>query len=160
MLAILAYLAAIVGSNVAFATLGVIPVGFGFMAPVAVFVVGFTFIFRDMVQETYGKKAALAVMAVGLALSLPFAPGIASASMLAFVASELVDFAAFTLLRRAGFLPALVGSNVASIIVDSLIFLSLAFGSLAFLPGQIVGKVYATIVAGAVVTIRHRTVNG
>lgn len=142
---VVGYLASIVGANVAFTALGIMPVGFGFVAPVAVFVVGFTFIFRDFVQDEYGKRGALMAMAAGLAVSFMLTPGVAAASLVAFAVSELADFAVYTALRRFGFVAALVGSNAAGIVVDSVIFLGLAFGAFTFLPGQIIGKCYATI---------------
>jgi uncharacterized PurR-regulated membrane protein YhhQ (DUF165 family) len=40
-----------------------------------------------------------------------------------------------------------VASNVVGAVVDSALFLWLAFGSLAFIEGQIIGKVAMTVVA-------------
>jgi hypothetical protein len=45
---------------------------------------------------------------------------------------------------------ALIASNAVGLVVDSAIFLSLAFGSLDYLPGQVVGKAYAIVVSVAV----------
>jgi uncharacterized PurR-regulated membrane protein YhhQ (DUF165 family) len=38
-----------------------------------------------------------------------------------------------------------VGSNVVGSVLDSIVFLSIAFGSLAFVPGQVVGKLWVTV---------------
>jgi hypothetical protein len=42
-------------------------------------------------------------------------------------------------------------SNAVGLAADSLIFLWLAFGSLAFLPGQLLGKAWMTLAAVAVI---------
>ena len=56
-----------------------------------------------------------------------------------------------TPLREKHWLSAVALSNTVGLVLDSVIFLSLAFGSLAFLPGQIVGKAWMT--AAAVVVL-------
>ena len=40
--------------------------------------------------------------------------------------------------------------------MDSVVFLTLAFGSLAFLPGQIVGKLWAVAIAVPLVRLLRR----
>jgi hypothetical protein len=42
---------------------------------------------------------------------------------------------------------AVVASSVVGLVVDSLVFLALAFGSLEFIGGQIVGKLWAVLIA-------------
>jgi hypothetical protein len=42
---------------------------------------------------------------------------------------------------------AVAASSVVGLIVDSIVFLWLAFGSLEFLPGQIVGKLWMVVLA-------------
>ena len=49
-------------------------------------------------------------------------------------------------------LSGLVGS-----IVDSVIFLSLAFGSLDFIVGQVIGKFWMSLIAGAMIIIWRST---
>lgn len=51
--------------------------------------------------------------------------------------SELADFAIYTPLQWRGLVRAVLASAVARLVVDSLVFLLLAFGSLEFLPGQV-----------------------
>lgn len=145
-----AYLAAIVLGNVAFATLGVVTVGFGYMAPAAVYFVGLSLVGRDWVQERLGKKWTVAAIAAGAGLSAFVSPALALASGAAFAVSETLDFAVYTPLRKRGFLKAVLASNAVGMVADSLVFLTLAFGSLAFLPGQIIGKATSTIAAVAV----------
>lgn len=138
------YIASIVAANVAFVLFGVVPIGFGLTAPSAVLLAGLAFIFRDYLHRAAGAKWCLVAITAGAALSAVLSPSLAVASAAAFGFSELADLAVFSRLRRRGFTQAVVASNAVGIVLDSLIFLSIAFGSLAFLPGQIVGKVYAT----------------
>ena len=52
-------------------------------------------------------------------------------------------------------------TNAISVPLDSLVFLSIAFGSLAFIDGQIVAKMAATVVLGIpLVLILRRFVGG
>ncbi|MBQ1166305.1 VUT family protein, partial [Streptomyces sp. A73] len=65
--------------------------------------------------------------------------------------SETLDVAVYEPLRRRGLLVAVTASNAVGLLADSLVFLGLAFGSLAFLPGQLVGKAWMTLAAIAVI---------
>jgi uncharacterized PurR-regulated membrane protein YhhQ (DUF165 family) len=69
------------------------------------------------------------------------------ASGVAFLLSELADFAVYTPLQRRGLVLAVLASAGAGLVVDSLVFLSLAFHSLEFLAGQIVGKAWAVLIS-------------
>jgi hypothetical protein len=53
-------------------------------------------------------------------------------------------------MRHRRHLAAVALSNVVGLLVDSLLFLPLAFGSLAYLGGQVAGKVATTVLAVAV----------
>lgn len=143
-----AYLATIVGANWAVTTFGVVPVGFGLMAPAAVYVAGLAFTLRDLLQDLAGRWVVLGAILAGAVLSLLIAsPHLAVASGVAFGFSELADLAVYEPLRRRRWLSAVAASNAVGLVVDSILFLSLAFGSLAFLPGQIVGKAWITVLA-------------
>jgi len=150
------YLGSIVAANWAVSAIGVVPVGFGLMAPAAVYFVGFTLVLRDVLQRQIGKPATVGLIVAGAGLSALISPTLALASGLAFLASESVDLLAFSIVERFGFLRAVIASNAVSIVVDSLVFLSIAFGSLAFLEGQIVGKAAATLAGVAVLAILPR----
>jgi uncharacterized PurR-regulated membrane protein YhhQ (DUF165 family) len=85
------------------------------------------------------------------------APGqLALASGAAFVLSELADFALYTPLQRRRLLLAVLVSAGAGLVVDSVVFLSLAFGSLAYLPGQVIGKAWAVLVSIPFVRLLRR----
>lgn len=155
------YIATIVAANWAINTVGgedhAVPIGFGLVAPAGVYFAGLGFTFRDFVQRLGGVKFAGLAVLVGAAVSywigfggkaFPEAPlGIAAASALAFACSELCDLAVFTWLQKRGFIRAVAASNAVGLVVDSVVFLALAFGSLQFVAGQVVGKAYMTGIA-------------
>ncbi len=144
-----AYIATIVAANVAIATFGVVPVGFGLVAPAGVYAAGLAFTFRDLTRETLGQRAAWVAIAVGALLSALVSPQFALASGVAFGLSEAADALVYEPLRRRGWGWAVLGSNVVGFTVDSALFLLLAFGSLDFLAGQLVGKGWMTLLAVA-----------
>lgn len=145
-----AYVATIFAANWAIATFGVIPVGFGLVAPAAVAFAGLALALRDLVQDTLGRAAVVGAILVGAAASAIVAPQFALASGAAFLLSELADMAVYTPLRERGFIRAVLASNAVGLVIDSALFLWLAFGSLAFLAGQIVGKAEVTLAFVAV----------
>lgn len=151
------YILTIVGANWAITTFGLVPVGFGLVAPAGVYFAGLAFTFRDLTQERLGKGWTIGAILVGAALSALLSPALALASGTAFLLSELADLAVYTPLRRRNWLGAVAASNVVGLVIDSALFLWLAFGSLAFLPGQVVGKAYMTLLAVVVLyAVRRR----
>ena len=134
-----------------------VPVGFGLMAPSGVLVIGLALVLRDAVQERLGLRWAIGAIVAGAALSgLVAPPALVVASGVAFLLSELADLAVYTPLRRRRLWLAVLLSGLVGAAVDSAIFLWLAFGSLDFLAGQIVGKLWASVVAGAWLLWRRR----
>lgn len=126
----------------------VIPVWPGISAPSGVLAIGIALVLRDLVQRRLGVKWAIAAIAVGAALSgLVAPPALIVASVVAFTLSEVVDLAVFTPLQRRGLVLAVAASGAVGIVVDSVLFLSLAFGSLDFLAGQVIGKTWALMAA-------------
>ena len=110
--------------------------------------IGGALVLRDLVQRRLGVKWALAAIAVGAVLSaFVAAPALVLASVVAFVLSEIADLAVFTPLQRRGLVLAVAASGVVGILVDSMLFLSLAFGSLDFFWGQVIGKAWALLAA-------------
>ena len=144
-MSVFVYLALVVLTNVVFQRFGVIPVGFGLMAPAAVLVVGFVLIARDVAHRRHGWKPIVAAILVGTAISAVMSPQLAVASGAAFLFAELADLAVYSKLRARGFTLAVVSSNIVGAVIDSLLFLWLAFGSFGFLAGQLVGKLWATV---------------
>lgn len=132
-----------------------VPVGFGQMATAGTFAAGAALAARDALQDLIGKPAMLGALALAGALSFIVAdPKIAAASTIAFAVSELADFAVYTPIRRVGrfgdrwWATAVVVSGAAGAIVDTAIFIGIAFGAAAILPamvGQLIGKTYASL---------------
>ena len=134
-----------------------VPVAPGLLAPSGVLTVGAALVLRDVVQRCLGLRWGLAAIALGTALSALVAPAsLVIASGTAFALSELADCAVYTPLQRRRLVTAVVASSVAGLAIDSLAFLLLAFGSLAFLPGQIVGKLWAVLIAIPLVRLLRR----
>ncbi|MFF2821406.1 VUT family protein [Kitasatospora cineracea] len=155
--ALTAYIATIPAANMAVTHFGAVPVGLGYLAPAGVYLVGIALLLRDLARETAGRWPVVAAVLFGAALSYWLAsPELATASAAAFVLSEGLDFMVYEPLRKRGLLTAMVASNLVGMIVDSLVFLSLAFGSLQFLPGQLLGKAWMTAAAVAVIAGRRR----
>lgn len=118
-----------------------VPVAPGLMAPSGVLMVGLALVLRDLVQRRLGAAAGVVAIALGAAISAWLAPAqLVVASVVAFALSELADFAVYTPLQRRGLVLAVVASSAVGLLADSVLFLWLAFGSLQFLAGQIVGK--------------------
>jgi queuosine precursor transporter len=134
-----------------------VPVAPGLMAPSGVLTVGAALVLRDVVQRCLGLRAGLAAIALGTAASIVVAPpALVLASGVAFALSELADCAIYTPLQQRRLLLAVIASAMAGLVVDSVVFLSLAFGSLDFLGGQIVGKIWAVALAFPLVRLMRR----
>lgn len=151
-LSAIGYLGTIVAANWAIARFGLVPVGFGLTAPAGVYFVGLAFSLRDATQETLGRWPTIVCIVVGAILSTVVAPlRFALASGITFLISETCDFAIYTPLRERSRLLALTLSNIGALVIDSIIFLWIAFGSLALLAGQVLGKFEMTVLAVVVV---------
>jgi queuosine precursor transporter len=125
-----------------------VPVAPGVMAPSGVLMVGAALVLRDLVQRRLGVEFGIGAIVAGAALSAGLAPpSLVLASATAFLLSEFADFAVYTPLARRRLVAAVVASSVAGLIVDSIVFLWLAFGSLDFLFGQILGKLWMVLLA-------------
>ena len=134
-----------------------IPVGFGLDAPSGVLMVGAALVLRDIVHERLGALWALGAIALGAILSAFFAsPALVVASVAAFALAELADFAVYAPLRKRHLTVAVLASGLVGSIIDSAVFLMLAFGSLAHIEGQILGKMWMTIAAAAVLLVIRR----
>jgi len=118
------------------------------MAPSSVLVVGLAFVLRDLVQRRLGVGWAAAAVVLGAALSALLAPPqLVIASGVAFLLAEMADLLVYTPLQKRRLVLAVFASSLVGLIVDSMIFLQLAFGSLEFLWGQVVGKSWMVLVA-------------
>lgn len=156
------YLSTIIFANWTIEEFGMVPVGFSLSAPAGVYVAGLAFTLRDLLHETAGRWTVAIAIAAGSTLSLAIAsPKLALASAAAFGFSEFADLAVYTHIRKRRWLLAVAASNMVGLIIDSMLFLWLAFGSWTFLPGQIAGKAWTTIAAIAILAIgRHISNHG
>jgi uncharacterized PurR-regulated membrane protein YhhQ (DUF165 family) len=132
-----------------------IPVApFGITAPSGVLMIGLALVLRDLVQRRLGKGWALAAILAGAALSgLVAPPALVIASTVAFLLSELADFAVYTPLQKRGLIRAVILSSLVGLCVDSVAFLYLAFGSLDYLAGQIIGKAWMVLLSIPVIRL-------
>jgi uncharacterized PurR-regulated membrane protein YhhQ (DUF165 family) len=135
-----------------------IPVAPGIMAPSGVPMIGLALVLRDLVQRRLGLHWAFGAVLAGAALSALLAPpALVFASGVAFLLSELADLAVYTPLQRRRLILAVFASSLVGLVVDSAIFLYLAFGSLEFILGQVIGKAWMVVLAlPAIVWLRNR----
>jgi queuosine precursor transporter len=125
-----------------------VPVAPGLMAPSGVIMIGLALVLRDLVQRRLGRSWSLAAISVGAILSGAVAPpALVAASATAFFFSELSDFLIYTPLQSRRFVTAVMVSSMVGLVVDSVIFLWLAFGSLEFLWGQVIGKGWMVLIS-------------
>ena len=125
-----------------------IPVAPGLKAPSGVLMIGLALVLRDLVQRRLGVLASAAAIVAGSAISAALAPpALVIASASAFLLSEFADLAVYTPLARRRLITAVVASGLVGLAIDSVVFLWLAFGSLDFLTGQIVGKAAMVLAA-------------
>lgn len=143
--AIVAYAAAMIAANLLVAKFGpaVTPL-------LAFFLIGLDLTLRDWLHVRIKPQSMLGLILAtgGLTFILnPAAGTIALASAISFTAAALVDWSVFvrlpgSWLRRAN------GSNVAGAAVDSLLFPTLAFGTL--MPHIVLAQFMAKVAGGAV----------
>lgn len=134
-----------------------VPVAPGIMAPSGVLMVGAALVLRDLVQRRLGVEFGIGAIVAGAAISAGLAPpALVLASAAAFLLSEFADFAVYTPLARRRLVTAVIASSVVGLVVDSIVFLWLAFGSLEFLIGQIIGKLWMVLLAVPFVSYLRR----
>jgi uncharacterized PurR-regulated membrane protein YhhQ (DUF165 family) len=134
-----------------------IPVAPHLMAPSGVLMIGVALVLRDLVQRRLGVVYSAGAVVIGAILSALVAPpALVLASGAAFLLSEFADLAVYTPLARRGLVAAVAASSLAGLVVDSVVFLWLAFGSLDFLLGQVVGKGWMVLLAMPFVCLMRR----
>lgn len=134
-----------------------IPVAPGLTAPSGVLMIGLALVLRDLVQRNLGVKWAAGAVVAGATLSAFVAPpALVIASGAAFLLSELADLAVYTPLQKNGLVLAVFASSVVGLIIDSAVFLYLAFGSLDYIAGQVVGKAWMVLLALPIIHLMRR----
>jgi hypothetical protein len=146
---VIVYIAAMVGANLSIAAFG------PWVSPINSFLlIGLDLSLRDRLHDRWAGRGLwwrmLALIATAGAVSYllnPAAGRIAVASMVAFVCAGLVDALAYHLLRHRPWMTRSNGSNVAGAGVDSILFPTLAFGTL--MPAIVLLQFAAKVGGGA-----------
>lgn len=165
MLRILLYLVGIVTANVV--TASFLPFQFGpFLVPYGTFFIGFTFIFRDLVQNKYGRKKTYYIIFVALVLSALLSAYLGDtlwvvlASAISFIFSESMDTEIYTRLKKPMhvriFISGLFGGTIDSSLFVLIGLSPLGIGSVPWeaVPNAIIGQIIVKTVlqgVGAVV---------
>ena len=118
------YVVLIIAVNYAFTVVPLVKLPDGTMWPPVALLVGFIFVARDFAQREVGHKVLLAML-IGVAISYFMAsPFVATASAVAFLVSELVDWAVYTCTKRP-LSQRILFSSLLGAPVDSAVFLSM-----------------------------------
>lgn len=140
-----------------------IPLGFGLHAPSGVLFAGALLTLRDIIHERVGPVGTLTViLAAAPVTALTSSGSLAVASGATFVVAEVADLLVYSRVRRRGRVVAVVCSNVVSSVIDSALFLAIAFGSAAALHGTLAmttGKLAASLAMLAVIAMVFRAVH-
>lgn len=172
---IILYLLSIITANVV--TAGFAPLELGvFIVPMGTFLIGATFIFRDLVQNKYGRKKTYMFIAVALILSgvvsylLGDSLWIVFASAVSFLIAETTDTEIYTRLKLPMNLRILYSGLVGGLF-DSILFVVLGLSPLGagFLPweavpaaivGQVIVKTLIQGLGAALINPIHALVKG
>ncbi|MCU9613505.1 VUT family protein [Caldibacillus lycopersici] len=154
---VLCYLVSIVLANVLTAAFHPLTIG-AFIIPMGSFLIGATFIFRDIVQNKYGKAKTYLFIAIALILSaivsylLGDTLAVVFASAISFLIAETSDTEIYSRLRLS-FAWRVFYSGVVGGLLDSVIFVTLGLSPLGanFLPWEavpyaIIGQMLAKLV--------------
>lgn len=120
------YLASILLGNLLVIWFGIVHFA-GLVFPAGVVFVGLTFSFRDFVQRNWGDWPTWGWMGMASVITLLLNWEVAIASCAAFIVSEGVDWFVFRILK-VPFHKRIWISNLFSTPLDSLIFVTIAFG--------------------------------
>lgn len=137
----------------------VIPVWFApvIYAPSGVLFAGLAFVLRDVLQRLAGLYLSLIAVVLGTFLSYFYvAPELAIAACSAYLLSELSDTVVYSILQRYNWILAIFISASIGLLIDSLVFLQLAFHSLMFLEGQIIGKMWMVVLSLPLIHLLRR----
>jgi uncharacterized PurR-regulated membrane protein YhhQ (DUF165 family) len=143
------YIIAVLVAN--FTATWFVPLPFFGLVSVGTLVFGVTFTQRDRVHR-FGRRPVyrmIGIAAVGMVLESLFlgvAWRIIAASFIAIVLSETVDTEVYHKLLRRSWMRRVIGSNLISIPLDSILFNLIAFGGV-FKPGMLAAIIFGEILA-------------
>lgn len=145
------YVASVVILNLGFTYVPLIPTELGVLSPMAV-VAGAVFVIRDFAQRSSGHYVLLAMILAGLISYWLADPFVAIASVLAFGASELIDWALYSLTKRPFHQRVLI-SSLLSTPVDTAVFL---LGINVFTVGTFILMFLSKMIAAGVIWYAYR----
>lgn len=116
------------GTLMLFSTANPDNIYFSLTFPLGAMWIGLTFSFRDFVQRFWGHKKCWFWMLIATIVTYFFNAQVAIASIVSFIAAESVDWFIFYLLRHKTLKVRLIVSNLVSCPVDSILFVTIAFG--------------------------------
>ncbi len=135
------------------------------LAPAGVLCIGAAFVLRDWLQQLAGflwgfaaiPVAGAASYLIGEAAGWTGLQKIAVASLIAFLVSETIELVVFTPIRKRSLTFGVLLSGMVGNAIDSWLFLTLAFGSLAFFWSQTLMKTLMVLPAlGLLAAWRYR----
>ncbi len=126
MISVIFYLSSILIANWLVIQYGIIELG-PLVFPAGAVAIGLTFSARDFVQKRFGKWGCWVWMITAGILTAFLDLNITFASVSAFAISEIIDWFIFTF-SKCSFKKRIVLSNIFSTPIDSVIFVSIAFG--------------------------------
>ncbi|QYW02826.1 putative vitamin uptake transporter [Vibrio phage BUCT006] len=117
------YILSVVGINLAFEYIPPFVLHDGTIWSVGSVIAGIVFVTRDYAQRAVGHVAVFGLMITAGAISYAMAsPFVAIASLLAFGASEMIDYIVYTL-NKGSFKSKVIASSLISVPVDTFVFL-------------------------------------
>lgn len=143
----------------------IVPLPFGLAVPAGVFAIAPIFTIRDQIHEKYGKRGAYIAVLVASLIAWGVAAimgngllaRITLASLFAFFTNELLDTEIYHRLRKRSKLQGIIGSNTVSSLVDSVVFIWIAFGFVwQLMLGQYIVKMIISIIMGIWITRKER----
>ena len=134
-----------------------------YLAPAGVLCIGAVLVIRDWLNQLVRTRnviylmlaAGVASYAVGVAAGWTSLQKIAVASLVAFLISETVELLVFLPIRRRSLTAGVALSATVGNAIDSYLFLTLAFSSLAFFWGNFIGKMEMIAVGVALTACRR-----
>lgn len=133
----------------------------GLYVPSGVFMIAPIFSLRDAIHERFGRRVAYISIVVSSVLSLLYSVAVGSsplsritfASFIAFVFNESVDTEIYHKLRNRSVIAAIIFSNAVSSMIDSVLFIWVAFGLLPnMIAGQYIVKMFISTLVGIWIT--------
>jgi uncharacterized PurR-regulated membrane protein YhhQ (DUF165 family) len=129
-------------------------------APSGVMFAGLAFVLRDILQRMAGLSISLIAVVCGTILSyLYIDERLATAGSIAYFLSEITDTCVYSYLQKYNLIMAIFVSACTGLVIDSVVFLHLAFHSYQFLTGQIIGKLWMVILSIPIIQLSRKMIN-